>query len=229
MRLLPWAQSRDPSSLHKSCQFYCLHLDLKKKNTESGNQCSKPAPLPCGSLEDTFRSPRGFSVWDWVDGVEHEGKCHPAKKQRLGGLGLWLSVRFRNAYWLNFDRGFGTFHINPPPPPLAPEDEIIKVLGKLVTLGEKKRVSKNNAFPRHQGKKCSSFPGLVTEILFQASYLPKFVSKWLHRCFCKSQNANDDNLFSVELSLEMISKVSHLKIRAIAQTVFEAALTDISF
>lgn len=116
MRLLPWAQSRDPSSLHKSCQFYCLHLDLKKKNTESGNQCSKPAPLPCGSLEDTFRSPRGFSVWDWVDGVEHEGKCHPAKKQRLGGLGLWLSVRFRNAYWLNFDRGFGTFHINPPPP-----------------------------------------------------------------------------------------------------------------
>lgn len=59
----------------------------------------------------------------------------------------------------------------------------------------------------------------VAGIGFPLSYLQKFVSKRLHRCFCKSQNANDDNLFSVELSLEMISEVSHLKIRANAQTV----------
>lgn len=44
----------------------------------------------------------------------------------------------------------------------------------------------------------------------------------------RPENANDDNLFSVELSLEMINKVSHLKIEAGADGFRNASAADIS-
>jgi hypothetical protein len=76
--------------------------------------------------------------------------------------------------------------------------------------GREKDVPLNDAFPRASGRENNlGFP-VCRE---QLSYLPKarFKVTPQHRGFCKSQNANEDNLFLKELSLEMISKVSHLK------------------
>lgn len=88
-------------------------------------------------------------------------------------------------------------------------------------------MSEQGRVPKPSEKK-SLWVSAVARICLQLGCLLKFVSKRLHRCFCKSQNANDDLSFSVELSLEMISKVSHLKIRANAQTVPEAPRQPIS-